>query len=160
MNTLKRHRSARIAVASLALCALATKAAASGEFDLNLMQYEFQFGQGRTQHSFYLAHFAPGGRFDDLAFGENGSIRMPLYSTNEKIWTLVRQASSDGSDGSVAGSIANGILALASLAAMGYAVAAQAKGIGDAFDFDIEIPTQNITVPSLTSTSSPKPAKK
>jgi hypothetical protein len=159
MNTRKRHHAARVAVASLALCAT-TAPAASGEFDLNLMQYEFQFGQGRTQHSFYLAHFAPGGRFDELAFGDNGSVRMPLYSTNEKLWTLVRQVSSVGSDGSVGSNIANGILALGSLAAMGYAVAAQAKSIGDAFDFVIEIPTQNVTIPSVTIPSFPKPAKK
>lgn len=159
MNAKARITHKVLRPATLGLALIGTGALASDDFSFNLMQYEFTFGQGRTQHAFYMSTFAPGGRFDEFAFGESPAIRMPLFSTDEKRWTLMR-AASDVADGGLAGNIASGILALGTLAAMGYAVAAQVKGIGDAFDFDITVPTQNLTVPSATSASSPRPAKK
>lgn len=161
MNTFKRNRMMRVAIAGLALSGMNLRAAATESFEFNLVQYEFSFGQGLTQHSFYLSNFAPGGRFGELAFNESGSIRMPLYSTNDKAWTLFRNNASEGSDGSLAGNIASGIAALGLLIAMGYGIAAGVKDIEDSFDFDFDlnIPPPNTTVPSATA-SAAKPAKK
>jgi hypothetical protein len=159
MSTMKQNRLPRIAATVLALSAVTTRTLAAEPFDLNLMQYEIRFGQGRTQHSFYLSSFAPGGRSDDLGFGENGAFRMPLFSTDPNLRTPFRFNASDGSDGSVAGNVANLILGIAALASMGYGLAAQAKSVSDAFDYDIKITPPTVTIPTSTG-SSPTPAKK
>jgi hypothetical protein len=158
MNSLKRRQLMRVAIAGLALAGMNLRAIAADVIEFNLVQYELSFGQGRTQHSFYLSNFAPGDRFGEFAFDESGAIRMPLYSTNAKVWTLFRNNASEGSDGSLAGSIASGIAALGLLVAMGYGIASGVKDIEDSFDYDFGIPATGFVPP--TSTTSSKPAKK
>jgi hypothetical protein len=162
MNTSKRHRLARTAIAVAALSATTARVLAAGELEFNLMQYELSFGQGRAQHSFNLSNFAPGDRFGEFAFSENGKLRVPLYSTNPKQWTLFRNGETEDSGRTeplTFGNFLLGIIGLAGLALMAYATFAPAvEETRDALTFEPDIDLTGFT-PQTTTGTRPKPAK-
>jgi hypothetical protein len=71
----------------MATALIGSTAAASDDTLFNLVHYQVSFGYGTAEHNLYLASNA---RFDEefAAHGYSGSVRIPLFSSNPRNWTL------------------------------------------------------------------------
>jgi hypothetical protein len=158
MNTSNQRRLARAAIAVAALSSMAARGVAAGGFELSLLQYEFTFGQGRTEHAFSLSNFAPGDRFGEFAFGENGRIRIPVYSTDPKARALFRNSDSTAPPPSGEQIIA-GLLGLVTIGLMVAAMADTASDTAEAIKPDPIVDLSGFD-PRSSATTSTTTAKK
>ena len=88
MNTGTKKGLNGLRAAVLAAALVGSTAMASDDTVFNLVHYQVSFGPIPTEHNLYLASNA---RFDGefAAHGYSGNVRIPLFSSNPRNWTLL-----------------------------------------------------------------------